>query len=101
MLAKQLRLRLVADEESEIPKPYKNMMVSIHAIANFKALDDYLRPRISLSERPRGSRHRDAVFSQLSGSARLRDTPGSSSDPSSAGSVDPPPPPTIPHPNPP
>ncbi|KAF4628509.1 hypothetical protein G7Y89_g9648 [Cudoniella acicularis] len=56
MLAKQIRLKLVADEDSEIPRPYRNIMVSIHAIATFKALDDYLRPRISMSERPRGSR---------------------------------------------
>ncbi|KAF3917929.1 hypothetical protein ABW20_dc0109398 [Dactylellina cionopaga] len=56
MLAKQLRLKLVADENSEIPKPYRNIMVSIHAIATFKALDDYLRPRIALSEQPRASR---------------------------------------------
>ncbi|RPA96718.1 hypothetical protein L873DRAFT_1211694 [Choiromyces venosus 120613-1] len=56
MLAKQLRLKLVADEDSEIPRPYRNIMVSIHAIATFKALDDYLRPRISLSERPRSGR---------------------------------------------
>ncbi|EPE26658.1 Hect, E3 ligase catalytic [Glarea lozoyensis ATCC 20868] len=56
MLAKQIRLKLVADDESEIPRPYRNIMVSIHAIATFKALDDYLRPRISMSERPRGSR---------------------------------------------
>jgi E3 ubiquitin-protein ligase TRIP12 len=57
MLAKQLRLKLVADDDSEIPRPFRNIMVSIHAIATFKALDDYLRPRISLSERPRGARH--------------------------------------------
>jgi E3 ubiquitin-protein ligase TRIP12 len=61
MLAKQLRLKLVADDDSGIPKAYRNIMVSIHAIATFKALDDYLRPRISLSERPRGSRNRDQV----------------------------------------
>ncbi|KAL1955735.1 hypothetical protein VTO42DRAFT_8133 [Malbranchea cinnamomea] len=60
MLSKQLRLRLVADEKSDIPQPYRNMMVSIHAIANFKTLDDYLRPRISLSERARSSRTRDS-----------------------------------------
>ncbi|OCK74188.1 hypothetical protein K432DRAFT_410071 [Lepidopterella palustris CBS 459.81] len=59
MLAKQLRLKLVADEESGIPKAYRNIMVSIHAIATFKALDDYLRPRISVAERPRGSRNRE------------------------------------------
>ncbi|KAI5369720.1 putative E3 ubiquitin-protein ligase HECTD1/TRIP12 [Septoria linicola] len=59
MLAKQLRLKLVADEDSGIPRPYRSIMVSIHAIATFKALDDYLRPRISLSERPRGARRSD------------------------------------------
>ncbi|KAF2267328.1 hypothetical protein CC78DRAFT_530919 [Lojkania enalia] len=61
MLAKQLRLKLVADEDSGIPKAYRNIMVSIHAIATFKALDDYLRPRISIAERPRGSRNRDTI----------------------------------------
>ncbi|KKY13545.1 putative thyroid hormone receptor interactor 12 [Diplodia seriata] len=55
MLAKQLRLKLVADEDSGIPRAYRNIMVSIHAIATFKALDDYLRPRIALAERPRPS----------------------------------------------
>lgn len=52
MLAKQLRLKLTADEDSGIPRVYRNIMVSIHAIATFRALDDYLRPRISLAERP-------------------------------------------------
>lgn len=56
MLAKQLRLKLVADEDSGIPRAYRCIMVSIHAIATFKALDDYLRPRISLADRPRGPR---------------------------------------------
>jgi E3 ubiquitin-protein ligase TRIP12 len=65
MLAKQIRLKLVADEDSEIPRSYRNIMVSIHAIATFKALDDYLRPRISLSERPRGSRNRDGLSGAL------------------------------------
>ncbi|KXT04647.1 hypothetical protein AC578_2101 [Pseudocercospora eumusae] len=59
MLAKQLRLKLVADDDSGIPRPYRNIMVSIHAIATFKALDDYLRPRISMGDRPRGSRRGD------------------------------------------
>ncbi|KAF4913168.1 putative ubiquitin fusion degradation protein [Colletotrichum fructicola] len=74
MLAKQIRLRLVADDESEIPRSYRNIMVSIHAIATFKSLDDYLRPRISLSERPRGSRRADNLsraLASLAGSAGL------------------------------
>ncbi|KFX97648.1 hypothetical protein V495_08639 [Pseudogymnoascus sp. VKM F-4514 (FW-929)] len=65
MLAKQIRLKLVADDDSDIPRAYRNIMVSIHAIATFKALDDYLRPRISISERSRSSRHRDGLSGAL------------------------------------
>lgn len=65
MLAKQIRLKLVADEDSGIPKPYRNIMVSIHAIATFKALDDYLRPRISLSDRSRGVRREGGLSGAL------------------------------------
>ena len=75
MLAKQLRLQLVADEKSEIPKPYRKIMVSIHAIATFKALDDYLRPRISLSERPRGGRHHEGLSSTLAAFAAAAGMP--------------------------
>jgi E3 ubiquitin-protein ligase TRIP12 len=56
MLAKQLRLKLTADENSGIPRTYRNIMVSIHAIATFKSLDDHLRPRISLADRAKSSR---------------------------------------------
>lgn len=65
MLAKQIRLRLHADDDSEIPKAYRNIQVSIHAIATFKALDDYLRPRINLNERPRIPRSREALSGAL------------------------------------
>lgn len=68
MLGKQIRLRLVADNESNIPRPYRNIMVSIHAIATFKSLDDYLRPRFSLAERPRGMR-RDGLSRALAAMA--------------------------------
>jgi E3 ubiquitin-protein ligase TRIP12 len=47
LLARQLRLRLVASEGSDIPKNFNNIVVSIHAIATFQALHDYLRPRVS------------------------------------------------------
>jgi E3 ubiquitin-protein ligase TRIP12 len=82
MLAKQLRLKLVADEDSGIPKSYRNIMVSIHAIAMFKALDDYLRPRISVSERPRGSRTRDqfAAYAQALAEGRAPPPPRTPSD---------------------
>lgn len=73
MLGKQLRLKLVADEDSDIPRTYRSIMVSIHAIATFKALDDFLHPRISLSDRPKPSRNRESLFSQIANAARLRD----------------------------
>jgi E3 ubiquitin-protein ligase TRIP12 len=73
MLGKQLRLKLVADEDSDIPRTYRSIMVSIHAIATFKALDDFLHPRISLSDRPKPSRRGESLFSQIANAARLRD----------------------------
>ncbi|KAI9702904.1 MAG: Ubiquitin fusion degradation protein 4 [Candelina mexicana] len=74
MLAKQLRLKLVADD-SAIPRPYRDMTVSIHAIATFKALDDYLRPRISMSERPRSARHREGISNALAAFAAVAGLP--------------------------
>lgn len=47
LLARQLRLRLIAAEDSDIPRNLNNIVVSIHAIATFQALHDYLRPRVS------------------------------------------------------
>ncbi|KAG8874928.1 Ubiquitin fusion degradation protein 4 [Tulasnella sp. 331] len=47
MLARQLRLRLVAAEGMIVPKNCTNITVSIHAIATFQALHDYLRPRVA------------------------------------------------------
>ena len=75
MLSKQLRLRLVSDEQSEIPRSYNNLTISIHAIATFKALDDYLRPRISLAERPKTSRHREGVSNALAAFAAAAGIP--------------------------
>lgn len=46
MLARQLKLKLVAEEGSDIPRSCSNVVVSIHAIATFQAFNDYLRPRI-------------------------------------------------------
>ncbi|KAK5113190.1 hypothetical protein LTR62_003526 [Meristemomyces frigidus] len=66
MLAKQLRLKLLAEDDSGIPRPFHNIMVSIHAIATFKALDDYLRPRITMAERPpRARREGGSVSSAM------------------------------------
>ncbi|KAI0477679.1 hypothetical protein GGR56DRAFT_638249 [Xylariaceae sp. FL0804] len=101
MLAKQIRLKLVADDESDIPGSYRSIMVSIHAIATFKALDDYLRPRISLHERPRISRPRDGLsrtLAALAGSAGFT-APERLADRLSAGfAASPVPPPPVPNP---
>lgn len=76
MLSKQLRLKLVADDDADMPRAYRNLMISIHAIATFKALDDYLRPRISLSERPpKGARHREGVSNALAAFAAAAGMP--------------------------
>ena len=40
LLARQLRLKLLADEDSDIPKYCSAMVVSIQAIATFQALND-------------------------------------------------------------
>jgi E3 ubiquitin-protein ligase TRIP12 len=76
MLSRQLRLRLSGEKDSEIPQTYQEMIVSIHAIATFKALDDYLRPRFSLPDRGTMNRRREmlaqlanARMAQLSGAA--------------------------------
>ena len=71
MLSRQIRLKLAADADSDVPLTYRDMIVSIHAIASFKALDDYLRPRISLSERPPSSSQRRRDMLQQLANARL------------------------------
>lgn len=73
MLGKQLRLKLVAEDGTDVPRPYRNIMVSIHAIATFKALDDFLQPRIAMSDRPREPRDRDSILSSIAHAARMRD----------------------------
>lgn len=75
VISKQLRVRLVAEDDAEMPRPYKNSILSIHAIATFKTLDEYLRPRISLSERPRSTRHRDGISHSLAAFAAAAGLP--------------------------
>ncbi|KAL6714408.1 Ubiquitin fusion degradation protein 4 [Lecanora helva] len=75
MLSKQIRIKLVADDELEVHKSFKNAMISIHAIATFKALDDYLRSKIILSERPKGARSREGVSNALAAFAAATGMP--------------------------
>ncbi|KAF2860615.1 hypothetical protein K470DRAFT_264418 [Piedraia hortae CBS 480.64] len=80
MLSKQLRIKLVADENSGIPSHLRNIIVSIHAVATFKALDSYLRPRMSSMERPRSARREHlhsmmaAAYSIAAASRRIGST---------------------------
>ena len=48
MLAKQLRLRLSGTGD-DIPQTYKQLMVSTHAVATFRVLEEYLLARIGAS----------------------------------------------------
>ena len=57
MLAKLLPVRLEAEGEgSGVPEPFRSIFVKIHAIATMRSLDEYLRPRIDLTDRPRPPR---------------------------------------------
>ncbi|KAK0555174.1 Ubiquitin fusion degradation protein 4 [Tilletia horrida] len=55
ILAKQLRLRLVAEDGSSVPRSCHQVVVTIHAIASFQSLNDYLRPKIAASGSGPGS----------------------------------------------
>lgn len=54
LISRTLRLKLQAEDPADVPKSCQNLMISIHAIAPFSALDEYLKPRIAgiLSFRP-------------------------------------------------
>ncbi|KAG8933673.1 Ubiquitin fusion degradation protein 4 [Tulasnella sp. 418] len=70
MLVKQLRLRLVADDPTSVPRNCTNITVSIHAIATFQALHDYLRPRVSGFGGP-GSSRMSGVLAAFAAAAGL------------------------------
>ncbi|KAJ3931783.1 MAG: hypothetical protein NXY57DRAFT_1048760 [Lentinula lateritia] len=83
LLARQLRLRLVAEDDSGVPRNLQNIVVSIHAIATFQALHDYLRPRVAGVLSNSGSRLSGMLAalaaSGFAGSSRVS---GSSGEPS-------------------
>jgi E3 ubiquitin-protein ligase TRIP12 len=65
---------LVAGDDSDIPRSLHNIVVSIHAIATFQALHDYLRPRVA------GLLSSGRLSGMLSALAAAGHTPGSSSN---------------------
>ncbi|KIY68863.1 hypothetical protein CYLTODRAFT_350626 [Cylindrobasidium torrendii FP15055 ss-10] len=89
LLARQLRLRLTASDESGIPKNLHNIVVSIHAIATFQALHDYLRPRVaglSGSGDRLSSMLAALAASGFPGSSRFGEPPAPAPPPAAAGS---------------
>ncbi|OAV92326.1 hypothetical protein, variant [Puccinia triticina 1-1 BBBD Race 1] len=90
MLARQLKIRLVAAEGTDVPKNCANVVVSIHAIATFQAFNDYLRPRIIKAQdderlgRPSGS-STSRLSGMLAAFAAVAGLPASSSSSSSPG----------------
>ncbi|ANB15244.1 putative ubiquitin-protein ligase UFD4 [Sugiyamaella lignohabitans] len=48
-LARQVRIKLVAENGIEIPKKLRNLVLSIQAIATFKVVDDFFRSKLALN----------------------------------------------------
>ncbi|KAF9196772.1 Ubiquitin fusion degradation protein 4 [Haplosporangium sp. Z 11] len=80
-LATQVRLRLSPEEGTEVPSGYQNLVVSIHAIATFRTLDEYLRPRLkpklstpeTTSGKPKPSKE-DSVPKEMNSSISAEDS---------------------------
>ena len=47
LIGRTVRLKLVAEDTTDIPKACQSFVATIHAIAPFLALEDYLKPRIA------------------------------------------------------
>lgn len=73
---------MISTEDSDVPKALNNIVVSIHAIATFQALHDYLRPRIS------GLLNSSRIFAALTGS--LSSASSSHAQPPAESSTKPP-----------
>ncbi|ABN67843.2 ubiquitin--protein ligase [Scheffersomyces stipitis CBS 6054] len=61
IMAKQIKLKLVASEnetDSKLPSNMENMILSVHAIATFKSVDTYLKQRFKFIEELSGRRDR-------------------------------------------
>ncbi|KAJ3041873.1 Ubiquitin fusion degradation protein 4 [Rhizophlyctis rosea] len=46
-LARTLRLKLVAEEPDTVPRTFENTMINVHAVATYKAVEEYLKPRVA------------------------------------------------------
>ncbi|TPX62066.1 hypothetical protein PhCBS80983_g00610 [Powellomyces hirtus] len=45
-LTRQLKLKLAAADPDAVPKQYHALLISVHAVATYKALEDYLKSRV-------------------------------------------------------
>ncbi|KAJ1019871.1 hypothetical protein NDA13_006094 [Ustilago tritici] len=71
MLGRQLRVRLQAEDATDIPRSCNNIIVTIHAVATFRSLSDYLRPKIAVSSAASGSGSGPGATAGSSASSRL------------------------------
>ncbi|KAJ1021374.1 hypothetical protein NDA18_005611 [Ustilago nuda] len=71
MLGRQLRMRLQAEDATDIPRSCNNIIVTIHAVATFRSLSDYLRPKIAVSSAASGSGSGLGATAGSSASSRL------------------------------
>jgi E3 ubiquitin-protein ligase TRIP12 len=49
MLARQVRIKLLAEDGTDVPKQLRSIIISIQAIATFKAVNEFFRSKIALS----------------------------------------------------
>ncbi|KAI8146292.1 hypothetical protein BJV82DRAFT_601246 [Fennellomyces sp. T-0311] len=83
MLAKQLRLRLTGRGDN-IPSDYQALMVSTHAVATFKVLEEYLLTRIAadtLSAKRRPSKSKKTAASSTGESSSASEQSGDKDSP--------------------
>ncbi|TPX33519.1 hypothetical protein SmJEL517_g03609 [Synchytrium microbalum] len=46
-LARQLRIKLIAEDPTTVPAQYRALLVSVHAVAAFQSIEDFLKPKIA------------------------------------------------------
>ncbi|KAI8807960.1 hypothetical protein BJ742DRAFT_710021 [Cladochytrium replicatum] len=48
-LGRQIKIKLVAEEPESVPRQYSTVLVSVHAVGTYRALEEYLKPRVSVT----------------------------------------------------
>ncbi|TPX66631.1 hypothetical protein SpCBS45565_g04341 [Spizellomyces sp. 'palustris'] len=74
-LTRQLKVKLMAAEPDTVPRQYQALLISVHAVATYKALEDYLKGRVAMAPQPAATRsaneatkdgHRSEVGAEVS-----------------------------------